>query len=106
MIPKGLVERHLTPRESAANEAYEEAGIRGRISRQAVGEFEYQKWGGTCHVEVFLFAVEDVGTTWPEAALRHRAWLSVENAAELVNEPALANIILRAPQLIDETMRL
>jgi 8-oxo-dGTP pyrophosphatase MutT (NUDIX family) len=103
VIPKGLIEGHLSARDSAVQEAYEEAGIRGKTSQEAIGEYQYQKWGGTCHVEVFLLMVQDVLTSWPEATFRHRAWFSVESAAGMVKERALAGIILRVPALIGKT---
>ena len=34
IIPKGIVEPHLTPVESASQEAFEEAGIEGALSRE------------------------------------------------------------------------
>jgi phosphohistidine phosphatase len=45
-IPKGVVERHLTAAQSAAQEAFEEGGIRGTVREPSVGWFEYEKWGG------------------------------------------------------------
>src|SRR5262245_54571186 len=52
-IPKGVVERNLTAAQSAAQEAFEEGGIRGTVREPSIGSFEYDKWGGTCRVEVF-----------------------------------------------------
>ena len=53
IIPKGVIEKDLSPAESAVKEAFEEAGIRGRVSEIPLGEYQYQKWGGTCTVQVF-----------------------------------------------------
>ena len=44
-IPKGVVEPNLTSAESAAKEAFEEAGIRGRIHPESIGTYSYEKWG-------------------------------------------------------------
>ena len=43
VIPKGVVERNLSPKESAVQEALEEAGITGRASEEPVGAYEYEK---------------------------------------------------------------
>jgi 8-oxo-dGTP pyrophosphatase MutT (NUDIX family) len=102
VIPKGLIEGQLSARQSAVQEAYEEAGIRGRTSKQAIGEYRYHKWGGTCHVKVFLFLVQEVLSSWPEATFRHRAWFSPESAAGMVKEKALGELIRRVPALYKE----
>ena len=102
VIPKGLIEENLTPRESAIKEAYEEAGVRGLVPLQPIGEYQYQKWRGTCNVEVFLLEVTDVLPEWPEAQFRRRAWLSVEEAGQRVDEKALRRIIRRVPKLLEQ----
>ena len=93
IVPKGIVEPDLSPAESAANEAWEEAGIRGTVRPGAVGTYQYQKWGGTCTVEVFLLDVERLEDTWPEQDLRQRRCIAVDEAAELVREEGLAAMI-------------
>ncbi len=101
VIPKGFVEDDLTAQQSAAREAYEEAGIKGKVYEESIGEYRYRKWQGTLNVAVFLFEVHDVLEEWPEFHFRERAWLSVDEAAELVDEKALKKIIRRVPKLID-----
>jgi len=46
IIPKGLIEQGMTPQESALKEAFEEAGIEGRITGSVIGHYSYEKWGG------------------------------------------------------------
>ena len=101
VIPKGCIEDDLTSLESAVEEAYEEAGIKGRAYKKAIGEYRYRKWGGICHVEVFQFEVNEVLQEWPEASFRQRAWVTVEEAAERVVEKALKSIIRRVPELVN-----
>ena len=43
VLPKGNIETGLSPRESAAREAYEEAGVEGEVARRSVGTYEYVK---------------------------------------------------------------
>lgn len=97
VIPKGIVEPDLTPADSALKEAWEEAGILGRIDAIPVGSYSYQKWGGTCRVLVFLMMVEKLADQWPEAALRTRCWLPWDLAAERVVEPGLRRLLLSLP---------
>ena len=93
VLPKGIVEPGLTPAASAAKEALEEAGVEGEVSAEPVGRYEYEKWGGTCRVEVFTLAVETVLGRWPEE-FRERRWLSPEEAARRVEEPELRRLLL------------
>ena len=103
VIPKGIVEPHLTPQDSAAQEAWEEAGLVGRVSSQAIGSYRYDKWSGTCHVEVFLLQVETVLATWPEIDLRSREWLTPAEAASRVDEQQLQQMLQDAPEIIQKT---
>jgi 8-oxo-dGTP pyrophosphatase MutT (NUDIX family) len=100
IVPKGLVEPHLSEAESALQEAFEEAGIQGDISADPIGSYTYSKWGATCVVAVFLLEVRTVLSAWPEAAVRQRRWMSVAVAANAVEEPALRVLILDVPRLV------
>ena len=43
IIPKGWPIKGLTPRKAAAREAFEEAGIRGKIGARPIGHYPYAK---------------------------------------------------------------
>ena len=43
IIPKGWPQKGRSPRAVAIREAYEEAGLKGRIRKRPVGTFRYQK---------------------------------------------------------------
>ena len=92
MIPKGIIEPDLSPAESAAKEALEEAGVEGRVGTEPLGHYEYEKWGGTCSVEVFVLEVDRVHDEWAEDH-RQRLWLTPAAAAERVEEEDLARLI-------------
>jgi 8-oxo-dGTP pyrophosphatase MutT (NUDIX family) len=100
IIPKGVVDLESTARESAGKEAYEEAGLLGDISPAPVGEYEYKKWGGMCAVIVYLLEVRTVLEKWPEAETRARRWLTVAEAAGLVEEPQLRKLILAVRDIL------
>jgi 8-oxo-dGTP pyrophosphatase MutT (NUDIX family) len=93
IVPKGLIEPDLSPQASAAQEAFEEAGVEGVVRPERLGEYTYRKWGGVCRVDVFLMEVRDVLDDWPERALRTRRWVGPEEAAGMVREPRLAEIL-------------
>ncbi|NUM73213.1 NUDIX hydrolase [candidate division KSB1 bacterium] len=100
IIPKGIVEPDLSPAESAAKEALEEAGVTGILHPDEIGEYAYEKWGGICHVKVFLLQVTQVLDSWEESFLRDRRWLSLPDAIELIEERDLQNILRSISRII------
>ncbi|MEG3936634.1 MULTISPECIES: NUDIX hydrolase [Microcoleaceae] len=97
VIPKGLIEPDMTPQDSAAKEAWEEAGLLGKVLPDLLGTYKYQKSGHTCHVEVFLLPVQTILENWPEASKRKRQWVSIPKAIKRVNEPELKLILADLP---------
>lgn len=99
ILPKGNPERGVKPCEAAAQEAYEEAGVQGRVSTKAIATFASTKQlrSGTrvpCSVRVFLFEVLAELDDWPEKTQRDRRWVSPGEAALLVGEPGLVPVLL------------
>ena len=105
VIPKGVKEPDLSPLDSAAQEALEEAGIEGLVSEHPIGRYEYEKWGGTCRVEVFVMKVEKVHTEWLESH-RDREWVSLEQAASRVKEKQLKKMLKSMPDFLKKTPNL
>ena len=93
VIPKGLIEPNMTPEDSAAKEAWEEAGVLGQVFPNLMGIYEYYKSGCTWQVDVFLLQVETVLDNWPEAYKRKRQWVSIPKAIKRVDEPDLKLIL-------------
>ncbi len=93
VIPKGGLCKGMSPHDSAAKEAWEEAGVLGRVTTEKLGNYKYRKRGNTYQVNLFLLPVETVLEDWPEATARERKWLEVNQAAELVRETSLKRII-------------
>ena len=100
VIPKGLVEPDMTPQDSAAKEAWEEAGLIGNVLPTLLGTYEYPKWGGICRVDVFLLQVEIVLENWPEAKKRKREWVSLAKAVKRVEEVELKRIITNLTSML------
>ena len=96
-IPKGLIDPGFSATETALNEAYEEAGIKGRLLTPIIGTYNFEKWGGRCEVEVFVMAVTQVLDEWPEDLLRRRVWADYRHASSEVRHPGLGALILKLP---------
>ena len=99
IIPKGWPKKNTAPHKLALLEAYEEAGIRGKIERDEIGHYDYIKrldgrHGVFCRVGVFPMKVKDELKSWPEKKQRERRWMSPAEAAERVEEPQLAALLL------------
>ncbi|MEL7098912.1 MAG: NUDIX hydrolase [Pseudomonadota bacterium] len=98
IIPKGWPMDGQTPAEAAAQEAWEEAGVRGRADSRPLGLYSYTKViNGApdlpCVAMVYGVRVKSLAKTWPEARERTRKWASRKKAARLVDEPELARIL-------------
>ena len=94
IIPKGIVEKGMSPEDSAAKEAYEEAGVVGSVGKKELGRFSYPKWGGICTVGVYPFSVEKLLDEWEEMHMRKRRIVSVSEAVQMVDHDELAGILL------------
>lgn len=97
IVPKGWPEPDLTPAQSAAREAFEEAGVTGDLQPATLGTYHYLKerkdGGMPCSVDVFALKVTKELDDWPEKGARQLAWLSLEQAAARVAEPGLRQIL-------------
>lgn len=94
VIPKG----HMEPNDPSAGfragqEAWEEAGVNGKLDTEPLGSFPYSKRGGDYRVQVFLLRNCTVSDRWPEAKKRKRVLVSPQRAADMVREPALKSIL-------------
>lgn len=93
ILPKGIVEPGLTPAESAAKEAWEEAGVKGAVRPRPLGTYKARKWGGETEIEVYRLDVDFVAEDWLEAGTRKRKWFSLKEAARAVTPPHAAGIV-------------
>ncbi|QKV20525.1 NUDIX hydrolase [Oricola thermophila] len=99
IIPKGWPHDNFSSAHSAAQEAYEEAGIRGPITSEPIGSYRYQKVrdeGATVDCVVYVHAMEVAQhlDDWPEKDQRQQKWFPRNAAAEAVSEPELRDLIL------------
>ncbi len=99
VIPKGWPKRS-GPDRTAAEEAYEEAGVLGVARRRAIGTFHYDKRlksGRIQHVRVMVFPMEvrEELAEWPERGQRDKLWTTPDEASDLVDEPELKRLLAR-----------
>jgi 8-oxo-dGTP pyrophosphatase MutT (NUDIX family) len=97
IVPKGWPWPEVSDHEAAAAEAWEEAGVRGRVLADELGTYTYDKQrDGTLlsvDVIVYLLEVTDEERIWPEMDERERAWFSPAAAEEAVVEPELKTLL-------------
>lgn len=84
IFPKGQIELQMTAHDSAAKEAYEEAGVVGRISPTLFDTYQHNKWGSPIQVQVFTLEVTDVLKNWKEMRDRNRQILPIDEAIKRV----------------------
>jgi 8-oxo-dGTP pyrophosphatase MutT (NUDIX family) len=94
IIPKGWPQKGKAPHDSAAREAFEEAGVVGAVGNAASDHFHISVVM-MCEVHVFPLRVRRQSKQWPEKEQRDVKWLSPKDAAETVKEPMLREIIRR-----------
>jgi hypothetical protein len=98
VIPKGNFGNNVSPHSAAAQEAEEEAGVRGSVCPTPLGTYRYRKRKGSgaalmADVEVFPLAVSEELSDWKEKKQRQRRWFSLGEAANAVDEPDLRDLI-------------
>lgn len=87
-FPKGMLEPGLSPRESAEQEAMEEAGALGIAHEEPLTRYTYRKQGVLpCTVTLFAMPVQKLlpDAEWEEVRFRERRWASLDEAAALIS---------------------
>lgn len=93
LVPKGNLQCGCDLRETAAREAWEEAGLVGTVKSQPLGRYEFIKLGRLHQVVVYRMRVTDVKRHWPERDKRRRRWLRPGKAAERISHAQLRQIV-------------
>jgi len=98
IVPKGWPIDGVTPAACAAQEAWEEAGVVGKVYDQCLGLYSYNKilddgTGAPCVAMVYPIKVKSLAKDFPEKGQRLRQWVTPKKAASVVAEPELARIL-------------
>lgn len=98
VIPKGWPKDGHTPEECALAEAWEEAGISGKVTGGCLALYSYIKEidgeeSLPCAVMVYPVKVSGQSDDFPEAGQRKTKWVSPKRASNLVNEPELSHLL-------------
>ena len=98
VLPKGWPKSGLSAAQTAAEEAWEEAGVQLEHPGHHVGRYTYRKRlkGGVpveTEVDVFAFRTLSIEDEFPERDERERLWTSPQEAARLVDEDDLSRLL-------------
>ena len=104
IIPKGWPIEGLAAPAAAAQEAFEEGGLVGKVSLERLGSYHYFKRlknGITvpCKVDVYPLEVLRQRRDWPEKHQRTLKWCTALEAATAVTEADLKLLIRRFVRL-------
>lgn len=109
IVPKGWPMKGKSGRQAAKEEAEEEAGVLGAVSKEPLGAYSYWKRLSTgfvnVGVKVYLLDVSGHAPAWKESRKRRRAWLSPVEASALIDEPELAALVLSLSGRSEADMR-
>ena len=94
-VPKGWPKK--SPRATAKAEAFEEAGVRGRVGHRPLGEVLYRKKKGSrwvrCRLQVYPLAVKRRAKKWPEHRQRTASWFDLRTAAKKCSNKDLSRLM-------------
>jgi 8-oxo-dGTP pyrophosphatase MutT (NUDIX family) len=100
VIPKGWPMKGVEPAKVAAREAFEEAGVRGKVAAEPMGTYLYRKRdddhkspAAICRVRVFALQVKRQLDKWPEQHQREACWLTATTAAARIDDAGMRIII-------------
>lgn len=98
LFPKGWIVEGRTPSESAATEAFEEAGVIGDVDARALGAYSYDKIlrdqsSVDCLVTMYALRVRGTLLQWRERGERKRRWCNLSEAIDLVSDDGLGRLL-------------
>ena len=99
ILPKGWPMRKRSPAETAAQEAWEEAGVKtAQVDPTPIGRYDYGKelaGGQIAQVETLVYParVTLMVSDFPESDQRQHIWVSPQQAAQIVQEPGLKRLL-------------
>ncbi len=99
ILPKGQIEKGLTDKMVAHEEAYEEAGIIGEIDSDIQQKtIKYTSSTGPVELHVYTMQLVHVFDQWPENHFRKRKMVNIRTALEMVKKMPLRKLISEIEQ--------
>lgn len=90
ILPKGQPEPHLSDSQTALMEAYEEAGVVGKLDeRIAPCEVSIKARRGKVRLRIFCISIDKLARDYPETGVRQRELLGVKAAVARIDRKAL-----------------
>jgi ADP-ribose pyrophosphatase YjhB (NUDIX family) len=108
-FPKGRAEPGLTHAQAAALEAFEEAGVHGRMEEASFAQYVYRKRRGerraSADLAVSAHLCEVLRLEAPEEAHRTPTWFSPEEAKRCLREDHRAGSGVDMARVVDRAVR-
>ncbi|GGA63126.1 NUDIX hydrolase [Pelagibacterium lentulum] len=101
IFPKGRQVEGMTAWDSAALEAYEEAGVEGEIEQSPIGSYYLpvtEERPAPIEVQIFPLRVTNQLQDWKEKRQRYRHWAVVPEAKRLITHDGLADVAIALAQ--------
>ena len=95
IFPKGQSEKRLTSRKVAELEAFEEAGVVGRIEKGNNREFTIRRGTQKVKITVFALKFDQILDQWPEANERQRVVIRCDDALKMIKGKSLRKCVKR-----------
>jgi 8-oxo-dGTP pyrophosphatase MutT (NUDIX family) len=93
IFPKGSISAGLTPWDSAAKEAMEEAGVIGPIEPVAICSYVNLDKDVPVTIDLYPMLVESQLNEWKEKGQRLRHWVLLEEARRLLGDRGLVSAV-------------
>jgi 8-oxo-dGTP pyrophosphatase MutT (NUDIX family) len=101
IFPKGGLVSGMTPSQSAAREAYEEAGVEGDIEDRPIGSYILPVTAERpqpVEVKIYPLRVAHQREDWQERGARYRHWAVLAEARRLITHDGLAELAVALAQ--------
>lgn len=92
IFPKGSVTPGMTPWDSAAKEAMEEAGVAGEISTIPLGSYQNSDKGVPVEIDLYPLKVDQQLEQWDEMDQRLRHWALLSETKRLLDDRTLSRL--------------
>eukprot|EP01147_Barroeca_monosierra_P008711 gene8711-1096_t len=101
IIPKGGWEKDESEQQAAAREAYEEAGVEGKLG-ECLCNYEFEGKSGRQLHRYFALKVDKEFDDWPESNDRTRKWVTIDKALEHCKRQGMHEAICALTGLIQQ----